>query len=569
MKKEFAVNPLAKYLRIPVATKGTLCTISISNAVAKMFEFQIPVTACAGESYAYDFFAYLPISPDFWGKLSLEGDMPEVFTAMVTLETEIPCQGSRERPCIHYTPESGWINDPNGLVYHNGIYHLYYQYNPFHIEWGNMSWGHAVSKDLLHWQQCDAVLFPDEDGVIYSGSAIENTHGLLELPEEAMIYYYTCAGNASDWSRGKPYVQRAAYSMDHGYTLHKIQGEMVAEICTENRDPKIIWHEASQAYVMCLWLENNEFAILRSYDLKNWEVSQRLELDQGFECPNLFELQTAEGASVWIIWTADGYYYQGRFDGRRFETDGIKREAWYGRTLYAAQMFSGVEDRVVMIPWFRTNVREDRYRGAMGLPQELYPEFLAGEVHLRMRPVREYYDQRILRHVALPMELYTNAMNNGSIYAYQTEYQIEEPCAIEVMTVCSDTSDMILWNLFGTRIKYDRLRGDLCIENVVQNHISENRMEERCVGTEKVAVGQKIYSFSLILDAGLLEIYCSYDKMNSDILSMQGLPVFYDKMYAAELDMTEKTGNIRVCSGGLRRVELYSVEEQSVRYEEA
>ena len=159
MKRELTVNESTKYLCVPVAVRGTPRTISILSAAAKIFEFEIPVADCTGETYEYDFPAYLPISPDFWGKLSLEGDVPEAFAEAVTLTTEACYEQLRERPHIHYTPSAGWINDPNGLIYHNGIYHLYYQYNPFHVDWGNMSWGHAVSTDLLHWKQCDAVLF--------------------------------------------------------------------------------------------------------------------------------------------------------------------------------------------------------------------------------------------------------------------------------------------------------------------------------------------------------------------------------------------------------------------------
>lgn len=157
---------------------------------------------------------------------------------------------------------TGWINDPNGL-----IYYLYFQYNPFDTKWENMCWGHVISKDLLHWEQKETVLYPDQDGPIFSGSGIVNENALLGLPKDAYIYFYTSAGGKSEWSKDKLPVQKIAYSIDGGNTLHKKDGCIVEHICDENRDPKVYWHEQSKAYIMLLYLTNNDYAILRSVDL--------------------------------------------------------------------------------------------------------------------------------------------------------------------------------------------------------------------------------------------------------------------------------------------------------------
>ena len=108
------------------------------------------------------------------------------------------------------------MNDPNGLVYAEGVYHLYFQHNPFDVQWENMSWGHAVSRDLLHWEQKDDVLFPDETGTMFSGSGIVNDRKMLGLPEDALVFFYTAAGNNNKWSAGKQFTQRIAYSTDGG-----------------------------------------------------------------------------------------------------------------------------------------------------------------------------------------------------------------------------------------------------------------------------------------------------------------------------------------------------------------
>lgn len=553
MKKELTVNQTMRYLCFPIAIQGELCTVSIYSAGQKIHEFRMPVTAGEEKPYLHDFSAYLPISPDFWGKLSLEGDFSEAFAEAVTAaqQTEAAeaadktAEEPRERPCIHFTPASGWINDPNGLIYHKGIYHLYYQYNPFHVEWGNMSWGHAVSTDLLHWKHCDAVLFPDEEGVIYSGSAIENEHSLLGLPEDALLYFYTSAGNVTEWNRHQPYVQKLAYSSDYGYTLRKLQ-TAVSEICAENRDPKVFWHKISKAYIMCLWLEKNDFAILRSTDLEHWEMSQRLTLQEGFECPNLFELYAEDGTSQWIFWTADGYYFQGRFDGWRFESDGVRREAYCGGNLYAAQIFSGIEDRVIMVPWFRTSVQNKCYRGAMGIPQELYLGPRDGEQRICMRPVREYGEQRRLIHHASAIEMYQNAIQCGSRYSYYTEYREKQMTALEVFVICSSTVETVTWNLFGTLLRYEASAGLLYVENTIKCIMQENQTEEYGVETAEVYIGEHRNVISVILDCGLLEINCDYVKI-----------------YAAELEMTKHAGCVRISSDGLCRVEMYTLSQTS------
>src|SRR5699024_2710544 len=124
---------------------------------------------------------------------------------MKAIETlgEQAAAGEEPRPSVHFTAVHGWINDPNGLIYADGLFHYYFQYNPFDTEWQNMSWGHAVSRDLLHWRQEETVMSPDEDGPIFSGSAVENQQGLLGQPQEALLYFYTAAGGSSRWSAGK------------------------------------------------------------------------------------------------------------------------------------------------------------------------------------------------------------------------------------------------------------------------------------------------------------------------------------------------------------------------------
>ncbi len=150
------------------------------------------------------------------------------------------------RPQFHFTPARNWMNDPNGLVYYRGEYHLFFQHNPFGRQWGNMTWGHAVSPDLVHWRQLPNAIEPDRLGTIYSGSAVvdrDNTTGFQQGREKPLVAIYTAAGGSSPQSQGQPYTQCLAYSTDRGRTWTKYAGNPVLpHVIGENRDPKVIWY---------------------------------------------------------------------------------------------------------------------------------------------------------------------------------------------------------------------------------------------------------------------------------------------------------------------------------------
>lgn len=168
------------------------------------------------------------------------------------------------RPQFHYSPRVGWGNDPNGLVWKDGEWHFFHQHNPFGIDWGNMHWAHAVSRDLVHWEWLGDKLFPDKFGTMYSGSAVVDRENTAGFGKEALVFLYTAAGH--------PDSQCLAYSTD-GRTLFKFEGNPVIPDTPGWRDPKVFWHAPTKAWVMILYgLEENRhlFAIFRSNDLKRW-----------------------------------------------------------------------------------------------------------------------------------------------------------------------------------------------------------------------------------------------------------------------------------------------------------
>lgn len=196
------------------------------------------------------------------------------------------------RPKLHFSPEIGWNNDPNGMVFADGVYHLYYQWNPYGVVWGNMHWGHAVSRDLLTWEHRPMAMEPDEYGTAFSGCGWQDCENITGHGKNALLFYYTAAGGGNLWSAEKHrrFTQRLKVSTDGGETLHPSDKFFLDHVAGENRDPKIFYHRESKAYIMLLYLDGSEFAIYRSGDLLSWEETSRLSVKGMWECPDLFEL---------------------------------------------------------------------------------------------------------------------------------------------------------------------------------------------------------------------------------------------------------------------------------------
>lgn len=317
-------------------------------------------------------------------------------------------------PKAHFTPQTGWMNDPNGLVYHDGSYELYYQYNPYGVEWNHISWGHAKSTDLLHWENLPVTLTPDEDGYMFSGCGIRNDQGLLGLPTDALLFFYTAAGHMSPESAGKGFQIMLAVSTDGGKTLIKTGRVVLESPAWENRDPKVFWHEESKAYILVLYLHGQDFGIFRSENLEHFDLTDRITLEGGYECPDLYLLQVENSAEKkWVFWSADGSYYVGNFDGYHFKQTQGRRYAYGTRhpLAYAAQTWSGVPgDRVLGVSWIKSVNVAGVYSGAYTIPREL------GLVH-GMFPVdeEEKPQEQYLLTTRIPAEIEEKFTQTGML----------------------------------------------------------------------------------------------------------------------------------------------------------
>lgn len=346
-----------------------------------------------------------PAEPDYWVfcdmsayknktvKISYAGNNSGM--AAIYQADEIAGQDSmyREtnRPQLHYTVRRGWNNDPNGLIYHDGEYHLFYQHNPYENDWGNMHWGHAVSRDLVHWKELPEALYPDHLGTMFSGTAVidyNNTAGFNKGGKPAMIAIYT-ADNPDRQT------QCIAYSNDNGRTFTKYTGNPVIDSkekwnSKDTRDPKVFWYTPNNEWVMVL-NERDGHSIYTSSNLKEWKFESHIT---GFwECPELFELPVDGNPANtrWVMYGASGTYMIGAFDGKKFTPEGGKYYYTAG-SLYAAQTINNMPEsdpRRIQIGWGRIGHPGMPFRSTFLFPTTLTLKTTKDGIRMFSKPIDE------------------------------------------------------------------------------------------------------------------------------------------------------------------------------------
>jgi len=361
-----------RYLNFPVKRGAAMQKLSVAIAEGPTREFDIEI--CPGYP---DFWTFMDVA-EFAGRKATitdsltDPDAPELkaITHADTVPGVDDLYHEKYRPQVHFSSRRGWNNDPNGLVYYAGEYHLFYQHNPYGWGWGNMHWGHAVSPDMIHWQELPVALFPDAHGTCFSGSAVvdvHNTAGFQTGAEKPLVCIYTAAGN--------PVTQCLAYSNDRGRTWAKYEGNPVLpHIIGSNRDPKVIWYEPDHKWVMALYLDGNDFALFSSANLKQWEKLCDVRIEGSSECPEFFALPL-DGSPKdmrWVFYGGNGLHRVGRFDGKAFTPEGEPRRLHFGNCFYASQTFNDVPDgRRIVIGWGTIEMPGMPFNQMMDLPAEL------------------------------------------------------------------------------------------------------------------------------------------------------------------------------------------------------
>lgn len=380
-----------RYLNFPIShqTERRRMTLSVKDGESCTVEVRL----AEGEA---DYWTFRDVEAWKGKKITISYDGSEKALGRIyqadTIAGENQIYHEVYRPQYHFTTRRGWINDPNGLIFHRGKYHMFYQHNPYEREWGNMHWGHTVSTDLLHWQEQPLALHPDHLGTMFSGTAVidyENTSGFAKSKKNPpLVVFYTA--DRADAER-----QCMAYSLDEGKTFTKYAGNPVVEShekwqSHDTRDPKVFWHKESGHWVMVL-NERDGHSFYTSPNLKDWTFESHIT---GFwECPDFFELPVLGEPDVrkWVLWGASGTYMIGTFDGRRFTPETSKLCNLNG-SAYAAQTFANIpaeDGRVIKMAWGRIGFDDMPFNGCMLLPQEQILVREPSGLRLLSRPVKE------------------------------------------------------------------------------------------------------------------------------------------------------------------------------------
>ena len=306
------------------------------------------------------------------------------------------------RSIYHHTPVYGWMNDPNGMFYKDGVWHLYYQYNPYGSQWENMTWAHSTSTDLIHWKNHGEVIQPDALGTIFSGSSVVDKENTAGFGKDAVVAFYTSAGAAQ--------TQSIAYSTDNGETFKKyVNNPILTSDIPDFRDPNVFWNEEVKQWNLIL-AAGQQMNIYSSKNLKDWKFESSFGEGYGnhggvWECPDLLKM-----GDKWVLICninpggpfggSATQYFVGSFDGHKFTCESkpeVTKWMDYGKDHYATVSFSNAPDgRIVVLPWmsnwqYANQVPTQQFRSANGLPRDLGLYSYNGEDYVSVKPSPEVF----------------------------------------------------------------------------------------------------------------------------------------------------------------------------------
>ena len=464
----------------------------------------------------------------------------------------------RFRPQWHFSSRRNWLNDPNGLVHLNGTYHLFYQHNPFGADWGNMSWGHATSQDLLHWDEQPVAIPCDEQEAIFSGSAVfdeHNTSGLGTPDTPPLVAIYTSAYSDASPLAGRQ-AQSLAYSLDEGTTWTKYQGNPVLDReSAEFRDPKVFWYDGGAgSYWVMVAVEavQRQVVLYKSADLKAWEFLSAFGPANAtggvWECPDLFELPV-DGDPTDTRWVlvvninpggiaggSAGQYFIGEFDGVAFRsastvTEGLQEDGsrlreygWldWGRDYYAAVSFSNIPDRRIMIGWmnnwdYAASTPTGDWRSAMSLPREVSLTRVDGKPVLRQHAVDPFIGLGSPSLRLGPQALAPGVLpvpGTAEVARIDVEFQPGTAHKVGLMVRMSGTE--------RTLVSYDVARGTLSLDRRESGKVD---FHEAFPSVETVAVP---------LQDGRLRLRVHLDRCSVEVFAQDGLATITDLVFPSE-----------------------------------
>ncbi|MCY8995680.1 GH32 C-terminal domain-containing protein [Bacillus inaquosorum] len=459
-----------------------------------------------------------------------------MFTLLFTLAFPVEAADSSYydedyRPQYHFTPEANWMNDPNGMVYYAGEYHLFYQYHPYGMQWGPMHWGHAVSKDLVTWKHLPVALYPDEKGTIFSGSAVvdrNNTSGFQTGEEKPLVAIYT-------QDREGHQVQSIAYSNDKGRTWTKYAGNPVIPNPGKKdfRDPKIFWYEKENKWVMLL-AAGDRILIYTSKNLKEWTYASEFGQGQGshggvWECPDLFELPVDGNPNQkkWVMQVSIGngavsggsgmQYFVGDFDGTHFKNENPSDKVlWtdYGKDFYAAVSWSDIpssDGRRLWLGWmsnwqYANDVPTSPWRSAASIPRELKLKTLTGGVRIVQTPVKELQtirgtSKKWKNQTISPASQNVLAGLSGDAYELHAEFQVSPGSAPEFGFKVRTGENQF------TKVGYDRKNTKLFVDRSESGNVTFNPTFNTGIQTAPLKPVNGTIKMRIFVDRSSVEVF--------------------------------------------------------------
>lgn len=495
-----------RFLLIPVCNGApiTRITVIVNGQRVHFFDARLATGDTADWWASFDISAWL-------GTIIEVSISSGTLDSLITADTPAPLENvycEPNRPQYHFSAKRGWVNDPNGMVYHNGEWHLFFQYNPYGIDSENKAWGHAVSTDLVHWKELPVAMLPriagGPKGQVYSGSAVIDKHNTADFGAGAMIAVYTDTQGAAKNLDASAIAARAncaeviAVSNDNGRTFHYYKENPI--YIHEGRDPKVFWHEKTQRWVMVVWEQTQDgqriFQIHTSKNLKQWTRQSEIAGFDLYECPELFELSVDGDPSrtAWVMLEANSCYLTGDFDGRIFTPfEKQKIQADYGDHCYAAQTFNDAPDgRRIAISWARKVCPSgESFAGAMSVPMELSLRQTESGLRLCHYPVREI---ETLRHA--PRQFFERVLGAGeTLLAENTGASLD----IEATLNIAD-GDMAGLLVHGVSITFDS-------KNSVLHCGKKRDVPLPCTTAQERATGTRRIKLRVLIDHGMMEVF--------------------------------------------------------------
>jgi fructan beta-fructosidase len=449
-----------------------------------------------------------------------------IFLSGIIFFNTIMAQDRKEqyRPEFHFSPKSNWMNDPNGMVYFNGKYHLFFQHNPNSSKWGPMHWGHAISKDLVSWEEQKIALAPDSLGAIFSGSAVVDKNNSAGFGENALVAIFTHHNSTIEKEgTGLHQYQSIAYSNDEGKTWTKYKGNPVLPNpgIEDFRDPKVMWHEPSQQWVMTLATKQT-ITFYGSTNLKSW--NRLSEFGEGYgahggvwECPDLISFDRDE-EKFWVLLVSINpggpsggsatQYFVGHFDGKTFKPLENKTK-WvdYGADNYAGITWSNTGNKRLFIGWmnnwnYANIIPTQNWRGAATVARELQLQKIDREFFLSSNPVPEF------EKLVSPLATFTNHKLKGQLDLSKDIQKTDGIFKLELVLKETRDFSIVLANEAGNEllVGYDKKLDNYYIDRTKSGKVNfEPGFAARHIGP-RIAKTKEI-SLTLLVDAGSVELF--------------------------------------------------------------